>query len=88
MQVLVNNTNILVTANNTKIPATGNTKYQLHGTIQNTSYKEQYKISITRNNTNISYREQYKATTCWEKYKIHQLHETVQVIQAAENNIK
>jgi hypothetical protein len=29
---------ILVTENNTKIPATGNTKYQLHGTIQNTSY--------------------------------------------------
>jgi hypothetical protein len=49
-------------------------KYHLVGTIQTTSYKEQYKI--------------YKATTCWEKYKIHQLHETVQVIQAAENNIK
>jgi hypothetical protein len=38
MQVLVNITNILVTGNNTKIPATGNTKYQLHGTIQNTTY--------------------------------------------------
>ena len=57
MPVLVNNTNILVTGNNTKIPATGNTKYQLHGTIQNTSYKEQYKILVMGNNTKYQLQE-------------------------------
>jgi hypothetical protein len=60
MPVLVNTTNILVTGNYAKIPATGNTKYQLQrtlqkyqsqGTIQNTSYKEQHNILVTENNT-------------------------------------
>ena len=70
MQVLVNITNILVTGNNTKIPATGNTKYQLHGTIQNTTYYEQYKILVTGNNAKYQLQETIQYTIYKKQYKI------------------
>ena len=70
MQVLVNITNILVKGNNTKIPATGNTKCQLHGTIQNTTYYEQYKILVTGNNAKYQLQETIQTTIYKKQYKI------------------
>ena len=51
-------------------------KYQLQGTIQNTSYREQYKSTTNRNNTNIS-ATQYKIPVTG-KYTKYQLQGTMQ----------
>jgi len=64
-------------------------KYQLQGIMQNTSYREQYKTLVTGNSAKIP------VTRNNTKYQLHGkiqsyslLYDTVQAMQAVENNIK
>jgi hypothetical protein len=45
-------------------------KYQSQGTIQNTSYREQYKIPVKGNNSNYQLQETIQPTSYKKQYKI------------------